>query len=261
MNRIMKTVKDSKGMTLIEVLVAVMITVLVIGGIYTLLVYSQRISVGQTYVAEMQQNARTALDMMSREILMAGYDPTNTDFMELRIAPILDASSTSIRVLADLDQDGTIDTGATDNEDITFQWSSSTKNITRQVGTGSAALIAANITSFSISYENGATTLSSSAASGATSFGVSDVSGFQIGDAIYVSDGTTLDNTFITSITGSTINIDPALTNGYTSGDTVGCVEKVTISLTAQTSEMDPQTRQYKTINLVSDVMLRNFSN
>lgn len=249
-------IKDSKGMTLIEVLVAITITVIVIGGIYTLLVYSQRISVGQTYVAEMQQNARVALDMMSREILMAGYDPTNTDYLVLRIPPILDASPTSIRVLADLNQDS--DTNDA-NEDITFQWNSSTNELSRDSGSG-AKVLSANITSFSITYDPAATTLSTGASSGDTALGVVSASGFKVGHWIYVSDGTNLDNVFITGIAGTTLQINPALTHAFSSGSTVAHVKKIHISLTAQTEEQDPQTRQFKTIDLLSDITLRNFT-
>lgn len=258
MKSIIKKIKDNKAMTLVEVLVAITITVIVIGGIYTIMVHGQRISVGQTYVAEMQQNARVAMDMMSREILMAGYDPTNPDYLVLRIPPVLDPSSTSIRVLADLNQDS--DTGDA-NENIFFQYNSSTQELSRDSGSG-AKVIAANITVFSITYDPGATTLSSTASSGDTSLGVNSTSGFDVGDWIYISDGTNLDNAFVKSIPSSTtMNIEPALTNSFSSGSAVASLEKVTISLTVQTEEKDPQTREYKTIDLVSEITLRNFSN
>ena len=253
-----KKIKDSKGMTLVEVLLALAISVMIIGGTLALLVQSDRTSTGQSYVAEMQQNARIALDLMTREILMAGYDPTSPDYLVQRIPPILNPSSTHIRVLADLNQDG--DTNDT-NENIFFQWNSSTGEITRDPGSG-AKVISANVTAFDITFDSAATMLSSTAGSGSTSLSVDSSEGFNVGDWIYISDGVNLNNTFVTSIPGSTLlSINPALTNSFNSDSTVACVEKVTISLTAQTAEKDPQTRQFKTIDLVSDIALRNFAN
>ena len=258
MHSLVNKIKDSKAMSLVEVLVAMTITVVVIGGIYALLIQSQRTSVGQSYVAEMQQNARIALDLMTREIIMAGYDPTNPDHLVLRMPPVLNPSSTSIRVLADLNQDG--DTNDT-NENIFYQWNSSTGEITRDSGSGDK-VISTNVTAFDITFDPAATTLNSGASPGATSLSVASSDGFNVGDWIYISDGVYLNNVFVTNIPSSTsLSIDPALTSSFSSGSTVACVKKVNISLTAQTARKDPQTRQFKTIDLASDIMLRNLAN
>ena len=74
--------RNPKGMTLAELLIAMAMAIIVIGGIYVLLVQTNRASVGQSYAAEMQQNARIAMELMTREILMAGYDPTNPKYLK-----------------------------------------------------------------------------------------------------------------------------------------------------------------------------------
>jgi len=252
---LIKKLKDPKAVTLVEFLVAMTMGVIILGGMLTLLGQSKRISVGQSYVAEMQQNARIALDLMTREILMAGYDSTNPDYLVLRIPPILNPSSTQIRLLADLNQDG--DTNDT-NENIFFQWNSTTQEITRDSGSGDK-VISTNVTAFSITFDPAATTLNSGAGPGSTSLSVHSSDGFNVGDWIYISDGVVLNNAFVTNIPSSTsLSINPALTNNFSSGSTVACVEKVTVSLTAQTAEKDPQTRQFRTIDLDSDITLRN---
>lgn len=65
-----------KGFTLIELLIVVLITSIVITGLWSTF-RSQHVSaISQEQVAAMQQNIRAAMMMMGREIRMAGYDPS-----------------------------------------------------------------------------------------------------------------------------------------------------------------------------------------
>lgn len=66
---------DSKGFTLIEILVALAVTGIVMAGLVTAFSGQQDAHLAQTQVVEMQQNLRTALYIMTRQIRMAGYDP------------------------------------------------------------------------------------------------------------------------------------------------------------------------------------------
>lgn len=253
-----KKLKDSKAMTLAEVLIAMTIGVVIMVAIYALLGQNKRIYVAQSNIAEMQQNARIALDLMTREILMAGYDPFNPDYLVLRIPPILNPSSTGIRVLADLNQDGDFNDT---NENILFDWDSSTNEITRDPGSG-AKVISSNVTAFDIDYDHAATTLTSGAGPGSTTLAVESSAGFVLGDWVYISDGVTLNNAFVTAIPSTTtLRIDPPLTSNFAYDSTVAFVKKITITLTAQTAERDPQTGHFRTIDLVSDIALRNLSN
>ncbi len=63
---------DSRGFTLIEVLISMMITIIVMGAVFALLTRGQRSFQREPQVADLQQSARTALDMISRDILQAG---------------------------------------------------------------------------------------------------------------------------------------------------------------------------------------------
>jgi type IV pilus assembly protein PilW len=65
-----------QGFTLMEILVAMAISGIVMGSIYMTYYSQQRSYILQEQVAAMQQNHRTAMYYMEREIRMAGYNPT-----------------------------------------------------------------------------------------------------------------------------------------------------------------------------------------
>jgi type IV pilus assembly protein PilW len=66
----------NQGFSLIELLVAMAITLVVMAGVYQVYVTQQDSYLLQEQVAEMQQNVRTAKYIITREIRMAGYNPT-----------------------------------------------------------------------------------------------------------------------------------------------------------------------------------------
>jgi hypothetical protein len=63
------------------------------------------------------------------------------------------ATAVTIRVQMDLDADGLIDTSAPSEESVTYAWTSGTRQITRQQGTGPARALADNIQSLSLIFE------------------------------------------------------------------------------------------------------------
>lgn len=73
-----------KGITLIELLVALVICAISIAAIYRIFVTQSRANVVQDQVVEIQQNIRTAMELMVRDIRMAGFDYDNTNSL-LRI--------------------------------------------------------------------------------------------------------------------------------------------------------------------------------
>ena len=101
-----------QGFTLIEILIAMAITGIVSAAIFTAFQSQQKTYIIQENVAVMQQNLRVGMDMMVREIRMAGYDPTkNAD------AGIVSVVSNSITFT--IDENGDEDTGDS-NENITY---------------------------------------------------------------------------------------------------------------------------------------------
>lgn len=71
----MKYLKKKNGFTLIEIMVSIAISSLVIAGVYGVYTIQQRSYTVQEQVSEMQQRIRAAVDFMSREMRMAGYNP------------------------------------------------------------------------------------------------------------------------------------------------------------------------------------------
>jgi len=67
-----------KGVTLIELLVALVICGVVIGAIYRLFIVQTRAYTVQDQVVEVQQNVRSAMEIMLRDLRMTGYDDDST---------------------------------------------------------------------------------------------------------------------------------------------------------------------------------------
>ena len=65
---------NRKGLTLIELLVAFVICGIVVAGIYRVFVAQTRAYAVQDQVVEVQQNIRTAMEILLRDLRMAGYD-------------------------------------------------------------------------------------------------------------------------------------------------------------------------------------------
>lgn len=63
----------SRGFSLTELLVAMVIGLLLLGGLVTLMVNSKKNYAQQDYSARLQENARFAVDFLSYDIRMAGY--------------------------------------------------------------------------------------------------------------------------------------------------------------------------------------------
>lgn len=70
---IRSTLIEKKGFTLIELLVAMVLSFILIGAIYGTFTSQQKSYTVQDQVAETQQNARMAMNILLRDIRMAGY--------------------------------------------------------------------------------------------------------------------------------------------------------------------------------------------
>jgi type IV pilus assembly protein PilW len=129
------------GFTLIELLAGILMSAIILAGLYSVLFSQQKAFSAQEQVVEMNQNIRAALDLMTREIRLAGYKTSTSTF-----DGIVTATSDSIRILADLNQDG--DTGD-DNEDITYTYNAIGMQICRNM---ISLPVADNITTLSLQY-------------------------------------------------------------------------------------------------------------
>jgi len=75
----MKAISNSsKGFTLIELMVALAATSILAACIYATYITQLKSHTTQKQVVEMQQNLRAAMQLIEREVRMAGYDPRRT---------------------------------------------------------------------------------------------------------------------------------------------------------------------------------------
>ena len=149
----MTTGKDyrASGFTLMELLVAMSIGLVVLGAVAKTFTVQSRQNTAEEQISQMQQNARAALDLMVREIQMAKYDPAGTAFPAGTYGVTYSASQLEIK--ADVfDENGTISTSSGSVEDIIYARDAASNYITRKLGSGSAEIVADNITDFTFNY-------------------------------------------------------------------------------------------------------------
>ena len=72
-----RTTDNIKGITLIELLVGLVICGLVIAGIYRVFIAQSKAYSVQDQVVEVQQNVRSAMEILLRDLRMAGFDDEN----------------------------------------------------------------------------------------------------------------------------------------------------------------------------------------
>lgn len=137
--------RNARGFTLVEMIIAMAVGLIVIFLLYDLFVAENKQYNTQEAIVEMQQNARAAMDMMTTEIRMAGYDPTSAAG-----AGIGAYAANSLTFTQDLNGDKDV-TDA--NETITYAYDAGNMRITRNTGSG-AQPFAENIEALNFTYFN-----------------------------------------------------------------------------------------------------------
>jgi type IV pilus assembly protein PilW len=94
---------SQKGFSLLELMVAMAIASVLMAGIYTFYHNQLKTHITQQEMVDMQQDARAAMYMMTREIRMAGYDPQYNSGATIRTANVA-----AIAFDSDDDGDGVI---------------------------------------------------------------------------------------------------------------------------------------------------------
>ena len=151
-----KEYNREQGFTLIELLIAMALALIIIGALSSAFVSQRKSYAVQEQVSDMIQGARAAMDMISREVKMAGFDPKRAGIVGIPY------SATQLQIVADKKvEDGAID--ATSEENIIYSYDSASFQIDRNIGSGNQPL-AENIQGFTFTYwdENG-TEITSSA--------------------------------------------------------------------------------------------------
>lgn len=133
-----------------ELLVSMSIGLVVLAAVAKTFTVQSRQNTAEEQISQMQQNARAALDLMVREIQMAKYNPAGTAFSS---GYGVTYNASQLEIKADMNGDGSISTSSGSVEDIIYAHDSANLQITRKLGSsGTAAIVADNITAFTFSY-------------------------------------------------------------------------------------------------------------
>jgi type IV pilus assembly protein PilW len=93
-----RSAMNEKGITLIELLVALVISAILIAGIYRVFVAQTRAYTVQDQVVEVQQNVRGAMEILLRDLRMAGCDDDNLNSTVTIPTPITPVADNAITV-------------------------------------------------------------------------------------------------------------------------------------------------------------------
>ncbi len=147
---------SERGFTLVELLIAMAISLVVLTSLSSAFMSQRKTYAVQEQITEMIQGARGAMDIISREIMMAGYDPMRAGIVGIPY------SATQLEIKADLNGDGdTIDL----NETIIYTSSGTTiERLDEQVDLTTTVTLAENSTFGFTYWENDGTTKVISAA-------------------------------------------------------------------------------------------------
>ena len=132
------------GFSLIELIVSIAISGIALSAVTTTFVSQSQSYDVQEQIVEMQQNARAAMDIITREVRMAGFDPTGAGFTGVHY------HSGYIHIRADLNGDGDKDDT---NEDLRYRYDSTNKLIERDDDDwNNWTLLVENIQAFNFDY-------------------------------------------------------------------------------------------------------------
>lgn len=161
---------NNKGFTLVEAMVAMLVTGIVLAAIITFYVTQTRIMTSQRIVAEMIRNARTAVYFLENEFRMAGYSYNRNEAWAETVDELKTGLETTepqkvvLTYIADGDGYDNDADGVVDEQDevATVEYELVGNDLVRIVNTSTGAVrqvIASNIENFELDYvpdsENG----------------------------------------------------------------------------------------------------------
>ena len=137
----------SAGFTLIEVLMCIAILAIIFGTIYRTFDTFNRSYTSENVKAGVQQKSRLGIDLMARDIRLAGLDPLGSSAAGFNPA---NTNSNSIQFSADLNYDGDLDDPF---EDIIYALNGNLLQQTSDLGSGPlTATLLDNVTALSFTY-------------------------------------------------------------------------------------------------------------
>lgn len=155
------TADRQAGFSLVELLITALILTVVLFAIYLMYETNMTTATWGNKKAELQQNARVALDMMEREIRMAGYDPSNASGGAIQCTTLssTDCSATALTFIMGVDDDNNNATPDT-TQKVQYTFNAGPQTITRSLWSWNGAwnsvttneVVADGVSSLSLTY-------------------------------------------------------------------------------------------------------------
>lgn len=138
-----------RGMTLMELLVGLSLSVVAGAVVYTVFVSTQGSFSDTRDMTSVQSDARVVLGMLTREIRGAGSDPNNVD--SIVIEPFAICHDDSVRLQSDFDGNGILDADAEPPEDVTWYLDAGASTLVRRTPNGELPVLL-DVSGFEIEY-------------------------------------------------------------------------------------------------------------
>lgn len=145
-SRISRIPGSAVGFSLVELLIAMAVGIVVLGAMYSVFTIQNKTFGNQEELVATQQSVRAGMDMMTREVGMAGYNPAGATFTGVTV------NDSQLQIKADINGDGLID--AASQENIIYAFDGTNKQITRNIGAGNQTLVE-NADAFIFAYLDG----------------------------------------------------------------------------------------------------------
>lgn len=139
---------DRRGMTMVELLVAMALFSVVIGIAFAFLTNTRRGYDALTTQVEYQQSMRAVMSLISREIRSAGCNANQAGVVAYDRFPAADVSS--LQCMMDLDGDGNT-WNTSPSENVVYDWDAGAEELTRDPGTGPQVILR-NVTDVEFNY-------------------------------------------------------------------------------------------------------------
>lgn len=127
--------RDRRGMTLVELMIALVIFGIVIGVVFSFLSGTRTSYTETRQRVQYQQSVRAVLSLLTREIRSAGCDPTQAGFDPFAVADVV-----QMRCQADLNGDADV-VDAEPDESVTYTFNAGTGELTRTTALGAFVLL------------------------------------------------------------------------------------------------------------------------
>lgn len=154
LNRIVPLKNNYRGFTLVEMVMVLAISTIVLAAMYSVFTIANKNFTTQNAAANVQQNLRSAIGLMARDIRLAGLDPSGSDNFGIAYA-----AQTKIRFTIDSTSGSSNFNGIVDEanwEEITYDFQGNqvmqTLYETVTTSTADTAALISNITNLNFAY-------------------------------------------------------------------------------------------------------------